>query len=66
MASITASTSSSPQQNVFLRIAEHLPQKTFFLATQGGCPETHSPEELRQIFERLLPEQRMEAFHLRF
>ncbi|MES2121949.1 MAG: hypothetical protein V4492_04120 [Chlamydiota bacterium] len=66
MSATNATTSSASQSNLFLRIAEILPQRTFFLATQGGFPETRSSDELREVFDRLLPEQRMEALHLRF
>lgn len=60
------SATSSLQHNVFTYLTNYLPQKTFYLATSSDPVQTHSPESLKEIFDRLLPEQKTEAYHLHF
>ncbi len=56
----------SIRHNVFTYLTDYLPQKTFYLATSSEPLETHSSERLKEIFDRLLPEQKTEAYHLHF
>ncbi|MES2121948.1 MAG: hypothetical protein V4492_04115 [Chlamydiota bacterium] len=52
--------------NVFTYLTQHLPQKTFYLAVSSDYPQIQPLKSLKKIFDRLLPEQKTEAYHLHF